>query len=355
MSVSQDLEFKNILIKAAQSGASDLHFVPGNPVKVRIDGELSDWPESVVNTEMIEKNIFSGLNPAQQTEFAQNKAIIFSVTFDEDLRFRCQLFWEEGKMAAVLRYIPVNIKTVAELSLPQIVSMLARVERGLIIVSGTSGAGKTTTIAAMVEEINRDLNKSIILLKKPIEYIFTPKKSLIEQREVLVDTPTFAQSSEDLLDRDVNLVVVDQVPDKYTASNVLELAEKCLVVLEMSSQDVLDTIADFLSKFELTNKQEKRQILSRNLVAIINQILVARQGGGLIPVVEILLNNNAVASAIADDRMARIPDTIVMSGYEGMISRERALAELVKNGVVLIDEALKHVSNKEGFKEMILK
>ena len=355
MSVSENLEFKNVLIKAAQSGASDLHFSPGNPVKARINGELADWPETVVTAEMVEKSFLSCLNPAQQTELAQNKAVVFSNSFGDDLRFRCHLFYEEGKLSADLRHVPVNIKIPAELGLPQIVSMLAKVERGLVIVSGTSGAGKTTTIAAMVEEINRESNKSIIFLKKPLEHEFTAKKSLIEQREVLIDTPTFAQGTEDLLNSDVDVAIIDAVPDKFTAGNVLELAEKCLVILEMSSQDVLDTIADFLSHFELANKQEKRQILSRNLIGIINQILVARQGGGMIPVVEILLNSSPVAATIAEDRMGRIPDIIVMSGHEGMVSRERALSELVKNGVVLIDEAIKYVKNKDEFKEMILK
>jgi twitching motility protein PilT len=355
MSVSENLEFKNILIKAAQSGASDLHFSPGNPVKARIDGELVDWPETVANTEMVEKNIFSCLNPAQQTELAQNKAVVVASDFGDDLRFRAHLFYEEDKLAAVLRYIPANVRIPAELGLPQIISMLAGVERGLIMVSGTSGAGKTTTIAAMVESVNRELNKSIVLIKKPIEHVFTAKKSLVEQREVLIDTPTFAQATEDLLNADIDLVAVNRAPDKYTASNVLELAEKCLVILEMSSQDVLDTMADFLANFELTNKQEKRQILARNLVAVVNQILVPRQGGGVLPVAEILLNSSPVAATIAEDRMSRIPDIIVMSGHEGMISRERSLSELVKNGVVLIDEAMKYVKNKDEFKEMILK
>jgi twitching motility protein PilT len=355
MSVSENLEFKDILIKAAEGRISDLHFSPGNPVKARVAGELMDWPETIVGENMIEKNIVSCLNPAQQTEFVKQKSIVFSHDFATDLRFRVHLFVEEEKTSATLRYIPKDIRTVSELELPEIISLFSKIERGLVIVSGTSGAGKSTTISAIVEEINRTQNKSIIFLKKPIEHIFTPKKCLIEQREILVDTPSFSQGTEDLLNADVDVAIIDSVFDKYTASNILELAEKAVVILEMSSQDILDTIADFLSNFDLANKQEKRQIFSRNLIAIVNQILVGRQGGGVIPVVEILLNSGPVSATIAEDRMSRIPDIIVMSGHEGMISRERALAELVKNGVVLIDEAVKYVKDKENFKEMILK
>jgi twitching motility protein PilT len=355
MSVSDSMSFKDILIKAAESEASDLHFAPGSPVKARLNGRLQNWDEFVVTAEMIDKNIVSVLNPAQQTELAQNKAITFSFTFGDDLRFRAQLYSQENTLACSLRHIPAAPKTLEQLSLPPIISVLAKIEHGLVVISGTSGAGKTTTIAAMVEEINRTSNKSIILLKKPIEHFFTNNQALIEQREVLVDTPTFAQGTEDLLEADVDVAVIDAVPDKFTASNILELSQKCLVFLEISSQDILDTIADFLSRFEIANKPEKRQIFSRNLVAIVNQVLAAKQGGGQIPVCEILLNTNPVSAVIAEDRLARISDIIVMSGHEGMISRERSLAELVKNGVILMDEALKYVNNKEGFKEMILK
>jgi len=355
MSISENLEFKNILIKAAQSNASDLHFSPGNVVKARIDNVLVDWPETVVSTEFMAQNFLALLTPEQKTVFDQNKSLAFSFNFDQDLRFRLHLFQEAGQPAATLRFIPSVIKIPAELSLQSIFSIFAKLERGLVIISGISGAGKSTTIASLVEEINLNYNKYVILLKQPTEHLFLNKKALIEQREIFSDSPSWAQATADLLNTDAEVVVIDQLTDAATASNVLELAEKCLVVLEMGSQDVLDTINDFLARFDLNNKQEKRQILARNLIAISNQILVAKQGGGVIPVCEILLNSNAVTSVIAEDRLQRIPDIIAMSGHEGMISRERALAELVKNGAVVIDEALKYVNNKEGFKEMILK
>ncbi len=355
MSVAENFKFSDLLVKAAEMDVSDLHLSVGGVVKARIDGDLVDWNETIVNQEMVEKNLFSILNDAQKDEFQKHGSLLWTFDFADNLRFRVQLFRQEGRLTAILRYIPKHIKSMTELCLPQVLNVLANLERGLIIISGTNGAGKTTTAMVLLEAINNQHNKSIFTIEKPIEYLLNNKKSLIEQRGVGVDVASFAQASQDLLLSDTDVIFCNRVNDEVTAANLLELAEKSLVVLELASQDVLDSLSDFLTFFPAINKHEKRQIFSRNLITILNQVLVKRRNGGRLPALEIMFNNNAVAAAIADDRASRIPDIIIMSGHEGMISRERSLAELVKNGEVLMDEAIKYARNKDDFKEMIMK
>ncbi|MFH1610958.1 MAG: ATPase, T2SS/T4P/T4SS family [Patescibacteria group bacterium] len=352
MTVSQNLEFKNILVKAAQESVADLHLSTGCQIKAKVDNKLVDWPEQVVTGGFLEKNILDLLSGEQKKEFSEKKFFVLVHQFADDLRFRITLFRQENKLSAILRFIPHKVRTVEELYLPKMLEKVIVAERGLVIVSGI---GKTTTIAAIVEYINKTSNKTIITLEDPVEYIFVNQKSLIEQRQIGIDTPSFAQGVKDLLNIDVGVAVVDGKDYAKYINEILELSEKCLVILDLSSHNIKDAINDFISFIPAEEKQEKRQLLANNLIAILNQILVARQGGGLLPVVEILLNNSAVATAIAEDRISRIPDLIVMSGHEGMISLERSLAELVKSGEVLIDEAVKYVDDKNEFREMILK
>ena len=352
MPVANDLEFKNILIKAAQENVSDLHLSVGSLIKARVGNKLNDWPEQIITENFLEQNIFILLNEQQKKDFATQGSLMFTHKFADDLRFRITLFKEENNLSAIMRYIPHKIPTLVELYLPKIIENILQAERGLILVSGQ---GKTTTRAAMTDYINRNFNKSIIVLDKLSEYIFINQKSLIEHRQVGQDTPSFSQGIIDLLHADMGVVLIGDLDENEVLSNILELSEKSLVILEIPSQSIKDSLFDFMAGFSNEQKQEKRRIFADNVIAVLNQILVARQGGGLLPVVEILLNNNAVATAIAEDRVSRIPDLIIMSGHEGMISRTRALAGLVKSGEVLMDEALRYVDDKDEFREMILK
>ena len=352
MPVSNTLEFKNILIKAAQENVSDLHLSVGSLIKARVDNKLNDWSEQIITENFLEQNIFILLNEQQKKDFATRGSLMFARKFADDLRFRIALFKEENNLSAIMRYIPHKIPTLVELYLPKIIENILQAERGLILVSGQ---GKTTTRAAMTDYINRNFNKSIIVLDKLSEYIFINQKSLIEHRQVGQDTPSFSQGIIDLLHAEMGVVSIGDLDENQVLSNILELSEKSLVILEIPSQSIKDSLFDFMAGFSNEQKQEKRRIFADNMIAVLNQILVARQGGGLLPVVEILLNNNAVATAIAEDRVSRIPDLIIMSGHEGMISRTRALAGLVKSGEVLMDQALRYVDDKDEFREMILK
>ena len=352
MPVANDLEFKNILIKAAQENVSDLHLSVGSLIKARVDNKLNDWSEQIITENFLEQNIFILLNEQQKKDFATQESLMFTHKFADDLRFRIALFKEENNLSAIMRYIPHKIPTLVELYLPKIIENILQAERGLILVSGQ---GRTTTRAAMTDYINRNFNKSIIVLDKLSEYIFINQKSLIEHRQVGQDTPSFSQGIIDLLHAEMGVVSIGDLDENQVLSNILELSEKSLVILEIPSQSIKDSLFDFMAGFSNEQKQEKRRIFADNMIAVLNQILVARQGGGLLPVVEILLNNNAVATAIAEDRVSRIPDLIIMSGHEGMISRTRALAGLVKSGEVLMDQALRYVDDKDEFREMILK
>ena len=355
MSVSSNLEFNNLLIKAAQENVSDLHLSVGSEPRARIGADLKDWSSGVITQEYLEENILKKLNQNQKDFFNQQKSLTFCQNFSDNLRFRISLFHQENKPSAVLRFIPQKIKSIEELGLPKIVETVANANRGLVLVSGLSGAGKTTTIASAIEHINQRQNKSIITVEKSIEYQHVNQKSLIEQREVGPDTISFSKASADLLNSDVNVIYFSYLPDEKTAINILELSQQALVFLEITSSSIIDSLSDFLSVFNSDIKEEKRIILSKNLIAVLNQILVKRQGGHLLPVMEIMLASNAIATAIAENRFQRIYDIITTSGHEGMITKERSLAELVLKGQVLLDEALKYVENKEEFKQMVLK
>jgi twitching motility protein PilT len=354
MPVSSEIEFKNTLVRATQQGASDLHFVAGNKIKAKIDNKLVDFGEDVITESFIE-NIFLKMIPeTYQKIFEKKGSCVFAADLADNLRFRLHVFKQESKLAVSIRHVIDRIKTPQELNLPKIIENVASAERGLVIVSGVTGSGKTTTISSLLEFINENLARNIVTLERPIEYKFVNKKSIVEQREIYVDTPSFTQGTEDLIDMDVSTVFVAKIESKKNVSNILELAEKSLVFLEMSSYSVEDTLNDFMSVFDGEEKSEKRRILSSVLISVFNLVLAARKGGSRLPVVELMFNIQAVSSLIYEDRLNRIADMITTSGQDGMISKERSLVELVKKGYVDLEEALRHTKNKEELKQMIL-
>jgi len=354
MSVSSNLNFQNLLIEVAQKGVSDLYLSAGKGIKAKIGNNLVDWQGEIITETFLEKNILEFLSTKYKAIFERDGSVVFAHEFGDGFRFRINLFRQQGKLVAVMRFIPPKAKLVKDLALPQMVEKFAEVDRGLIIVSGVSGVGKTTTIAGLLEQINQNEAKSVVTLEEPIEYVFANKKSIVEQREIPIDTPNFEQGLKDLLYMDIDVVSVDKLTSGEAAADILSLAEKGLVFLEMTSHSVIDTIDDYITLCTAEKKQDMRKVLANNLVAVLNQVLVDRHGIGRLPVVELMINTAAVASAISEDRTGRIHDLIVTSGHVGMISRERSLAELVRANEVNLDEALKYVDDQEEFKKMVV-
>jgi len=251
-----------------------------------------------------------------------------------------------------------KVYTLQELGLPSQVASMINVEDGLVIVSGPVNSGKSTTLAAMVEYLNNNKSLRILTLEKPIEYIYTSKKSIIQQREVGKDTHSFEEGLEDCFEATLDVVVVSQIEDKQTAAKILELAQQgYLVICVMTANSVLDVLMKFTSFFESGEQKRLRDILSFVLKAIICQKLITiakdKQSSKVVAV-EVLFNTDAVRLSIQNERLNQINNILRTSAKQGMILFEQSLANLVKTGKVDLQTALEHVIDEESFKQLVV-
>ena len=354
MSTLEKLQFDDLLTQLAEQGASDLYLSVGSPPMFKIANQLVPATEEVLTAVKIEELIFPLLAPEQKEQLSKEKALIFGYTFANGLRFKINLFYQKGNLAAELRFVPPVAKSIKDLGLPKQIEKIAELEKGLVIITGPFNAGKTTTLAAIIEHINTTKQLRIVTLEQPIEFIFTNKQSIVQQREVGRDTPSFEEGLKDCLEASLDVVVVSQIEEKQTVEKILELAEQGRLVLAVTgANSALEAILKLLSFFDEDEKKRIQDILSQVLEAVVYQKLVVNRNGEFVVVPEILLQTEAVTLSIRDNKLNQINNILRTSVRQGMISFEQSLANLVKQGEITQEEALKHVDDKEGFKRMI--
>jgi twitching motility protein PilT len=348
------LELNEILKIALKGGASDIHLKPGLPAMFRVDGALVPLKngERLV-PDQVQKMAMGIMNPVQRQRFEESREVDLAYGIPGLGRFRVNVFQQRGSVGIVFRVIPFGVKTIESLHLPKVIENIAMENRGLILVTGTTGSGKSTTLAAMIDYINSSRTCHIMTIEDPIEFLIRDRRSLVNQREIGVDTQTFASALRAALRQDPDVILVGEMRDFETIETAITAAETGhLVMSTLHTLDATETINRIISVFPPHQQKQVRLQLAAILKAVISQRLVPRADGkGRVPALEVLISTARVRECIADkDRTKEIHDAIA-KGFTtyGMQTFDQSLMQLVKTGLVSYEEALKHVSNADDF------
>lgn len=349
------LNAAQILQKVVDLKASDIHLVVGAVPTVRINRLLSPL-EGYSSLTIEDLNAFlSQLLEKDQLDILEiSKELDFSVALGNKARFRVNAFYQKGDPSVALRYIPSEVPTLESLNLPEILSSLTELKQGLVLVVGPAGHGKSTTIAAMIEEINENRAEHIITLEDPIEYVFSDKKSLIEQRELYVDTTSWDNALKAILRQDPNVVFVGEMRDHETVSAVLKIAETGhLVFATLHTNSAAQTIERIINVFPQVNHTSIQSQLSAIIEAVVSLRLVPSKDGAVFPATEILLGSSAARNIIREGKFEQLDNVIHTSSNIGMVSLERSLAELITKGIVSPEEGLRFTSRPDQVRRLL--
>jgi len=337
------MDIKKLLKLVIEKKASDLHLMAGIPPHIRVDGKLMPVEgEAVLTAETVKDMIFPLLGPQQKDLFLVNKEIDFSVEFGTLGRFRVNTYFQKGTMAGSLRLIGTKIRSVEELGLPKICYQIAELRQGLVLVTGPTGHGKSTTLAAIINQINQDRAEHIVTIEDPIEYVYTPIKSIISQREMHGDTHSWAVALRSVLREDPNVVLVGEMRDYETIAAALTVAETGhLVLATLHTNSAAQTVDRIVDVFPENQQAQIRVQLANVLAGVLAQRLVPTIGGGRTAAMEILTGTTAVKTSIREGKSHLINNVIQTSGELGMQSLEQDLARLVNGGQIDLQIAQK--------------
>lgn len=354
-SVDYKRELEYIIDIVVSEKGSDIHLSVGSHPMIRVDGFLIPLVKKPILTPADMKGFLHALlTPEQQDKFLEKLEIDFSFSAKNNVRFRGNGFFQRGAMSVALRHIPSVVKNFQELSLPPILETFSQRPQGFFLCVGPVGQGKSTTLAAMVELINQTRAEHIVTIEDPIEYIFEPKKSLIDQREVRVDTKDFYTGLNSAFRQDVDVIMVGEMRDQETIGTAVTAAETGHLVLStLHTNNAAQTIDRIIDTFPSGQQDQIRVQLSGSLTAIFSQRLIPRISGGLVPAYELLINNTAVANLIRERRTHEI-QTVIETGMEyGMIDMNRTLVDLVRTGEITVENAFAYSSNPKGLERLM--
>lgn len=338
-----------------QEDASDLHLSENRQPVIRVSGFLIPLVKLPVLSRADMKGMLDILLDDRKKEiFNTQMEVDFAYDHEGQARFRGNAFTQVGKMSVALRLIPKQIKTFEELNLPTILESFTSKQQGFFLVVGPTGQGKSTTLAAMIEMINQSRLEHIITIEDPIEYLFDSKKSIIDQREILQDTPDFTLALKGMFRQDIDVVMIGEMRSPETMATAVTAAETGhLVFSTLHTNTASQTIARIIDSFTAEQQNQIRIQLAASLIGIFSQRLIPRISGGLIPACELLINNSAVANLIRENRTHEINTVIETSSELGMIDLNRYLSELVRKGEITIENAYLHSQNPKGLERMI--
>ena len=338
---------KKYITIVAHEGASDLHFSTGAHPTIRVAGVLVPMlKEDVLTPADTLGFAHAVLSPEQEKRFLSEQEMDFAYESEDGYRFRGNAFFQRGSVSIALRLIPKKIRTIAELNLPEVLTSFARRSQGFFLVVGPVGQGKTTTLAALVELINTERMEHIVTIEDPIEYIFEPKQSLIDQREVHIDTKDFASALTSAFRQDIDVLLVGEMRDPATTAAAVTAAETGHLVLStLHTNNAAQTIDRIIDIFPPGQQDQIRLQLAASLAGIFSQRLVPRISGGLVPACELLINNKAVSNLIREKRAHEINTVIETGSQDGMIDMNRSLAELVSRGEITTETAYQYSLN----------
>lgn len=355
MSASASPKMAELLDTVVAEGASDLHISAGSPPIIRVSGSLVPLVQHKVLTPADTEALLRAVLPDDRWEgFKEAKAVDFSYAHGAQARFRINGYIVQGAVAIAMRLIPHQIRTFTELGLPPVLEVFTQRQQGFFLVVGPVGQGKSTTLATIIERINEARAEHIVTIEDPIEYIFEPKKSLIHQREVHIDTNDFHTALQSALREDVNVIMVGEMRDQETISSAVTAAETGHLVLStLHTNNAAQTIDRIIDIFPPNQQDQVRVQLAGSLAGIFSQRLIPRIAGGQVPAYELLINNSAVANLIREGRTHEITTIIQTSSQDGMIDMDRSLAELVRRGEVTIEHAYERSLDPKTFERYL--
>jgi twitching motility protein PilT len=352
--MEQGPELNKFFRVAIKTRSSDLHLKVGQPPKLRVHGELKSTTGEVLTTARMEQLIFEILNPSQKDRFLKEGTADFAYEVDDEGRFRVNIFRQRGMISLAARRVNTEILPFENLGLPPILEKIAETRQGFVLVAGPTGCGKTTTIASMIDYINRTRSCHIVTIEDPIEYLFKDKKAIVSQREIGIDVENFEDALKYLMRQDPDVVFVGEMRDSRTAAAALRAAETGHLVLgTMHSANCAQAVQRLMDLFPQTERALARQTLSLTIRAIVSQVLLAsiKEGVDRIPAVEILLSSNpSVRKLISEGRESDLPSVIRASQKEGMIDLTESLCQLIRDGVIEPKEAYRYAPNADELK-----
>jgi len=316
--------------QAIKEDASDLHLVGGELPSLRFEGELRPIEKEKLNSEDLEQSLLKILNKEQQEKYKNNKELDFAYEVN-DTRFRVNLHQQTGEIGMSARLIPKEIPSPADLHFESTLMEIPKLLDGLVLVTGPTGCGKSTTIASIVEEINKTRKTHIITIEDPIEFLFADKKSLIEQREVGIDTKSFANALKHVLRQDPDIIFIGEMRDPETIATALTAAETGhLVFSTLHTNSAAEAVERIVDVFDGARQKQVLTQLSAVLRFVVAQQLVPSKDGGRVPAREILFNNSAIANLIRENHIAQINSAIQTGAKDGMLTMENSLKNLLK-------------------------
>jgi twitching motility protein PilT len=352
---SQELRIEILLEDVVRKKASDLHLQVGLPPMLRIDGSLAPMSGfDELTPEQVEALVFAILDADQQQILLKDKEFDFSFAFGDLGRFRVNAFHERGNVAAALRLIPNQIATIADLGLPTVVGKFADYPRGLVLVTGPTGSGKSTTLAALVDKINTERAQHIITIEDPIEFTHKSKKSVVVQREVHYDTYSFSAALRSSLREDPDVVLIGEMRDLETISAAITIAETGhLVFATLHTNSASQSIDRMIDVFPPHQQPQVRAQLANILMAICSQRLVPTIGGGRVAAAEILVANSAVRNIIREGKSHQLDAVIQTGADQGMQLMDKTLSGLVQTGSVTYDNARQFAVDLTEFDRLV--
>jgi twitching motility protein PilT len=344
-----------LLATVIKEGGSDLHLSAGSVPIIRVSGTLvpllSHEKLTAADTEALLKEI---IPEGRWEKFEATQSADFSYAYSDGSRFRVNGYFVGSTVTVAMRLIPRTIRTFADLNLPPVLEVFSQRQQGFFLCVGPVGQGKSTTLAAMLDRINETRAEHIVTIEDPVEYLFDPKKSLIHQREVHIDAPTFKDALQSAFREDVDVIMVGEMRDLETISAAVTAAETGHLVLStLHTNNAAQTIDRIIDMFPPSQQAQVRIQLAGSLAGIFSQRLVPRVSGGLIPAYELLINNNAIANLIREGRTHEISTVIQTSSQEGMIDMDRSLAELVRRGDISVEDAYQRASDQKTFERYL--
>lgn len=352
MNYKQELE--DLILTVIHEEGSDLHLGAGRVPSIRVAGELIFLVKHQAFTKEDMINLLGEIMASDKAEkFLETQEADFSYDFRGEARLRGNAFFQKGLINIVFRLVP-KVRSLTDLHLPPIIGEIAKKKQGFFLVVGPVGQGKSTTLSAMVNLINNEMTRHIVTIEDPIEYVYTPNKSIINQREVGIDTKDFHTALSSVFRQDVNVIMIGEMRTPETISTAVTAAETGhLVFSTLHTNNASQTIDRIIDSFPGSQQDQIRVQLASSLLGIFSQRLIPRIAGGLVPAYELLLNNNAVSNLIREKRTHEI-DVVIETGMEsGMIDLNHSLLDLVRAGEITIENAYQYSLNPKGLERML--
>lgn len=352
-----ELDIREILQRATEQEASDIFIVTGCPLSIKAKGSIFPLDEaklSVKDTQVLIEQIYSMYESGNITTLLQTGDDDFSFSLSGMGRFRCNAYKQRGSLAAVLRVVKFELPEPSVLHIPDTVMELYKKQKGLVLVTGPAGSGKSTTLACIINEINKNLSKHIITLEDPIEYIHAHKKSIVSQREVLQDTTSYNQALRAALRQSPDVILMGEMRDFETIQTVITAAETGQLVLStLHTVGAAKTIDRIIDVFPANQQQQIRIQLSMVIQAVVSQQLIPTVNGGIVPAFEIMLVNSAIRNMIRESKVFQMDNVIFSGAAEGMRTMDSDLLRLYKEGIISKESALLYCTNYDTMSKRV--